>query len=117
MRRGAQPSHARLNTDKAARYVTQLARPWGHRLAVTLDEATARILLPIGDCRLLADETGLDITVETNALEGLARLEDVVAQHLPRFAYREGIEKLAWTRAREAGRVDPPELRVGLRRV
>jgi hypothetical protein len=107
-------SHARLTTDKAARYMTQLAKHWSHKFAVTFDETSARIPLPIGDCRMLADATGLDITVETADLEGLARLEDVVAEHLLRFAFRENVSKLAWTRAWEAGRIDPPARRVGL---
>lgn len=96
-------SHARLTTDKAARYMTQLARHWSHKFAVTLDETTARIPLPIGDCRMTADASGLDITVETAHPDGLARLEDVVGEHLLRFAFREGVETLAWTRAGEAG--------------
>ena len=91
-------SHARLTTDRAARYMTQLAKHWSHKFAITFDETTARIPLPIGDCRMLADETGLDITVEIADPEGLARLEDVVADHLLRFAFREGVQTLAWTR-------------------
>ncbi|ALL15399.1 hypothetical protein AQ619_17665 [Caulobacter henricii] len=106
-------SHARLTTDKAARYMTQLARHWGHRFVVTFDETTARIPLPSGDCRMVADETGLDITVETSGREGLARLEEVVADHLLRFAFREDVETLGWTRAREAGRIDPQRVRLG----
>ena len=45
-------------------------------------------------------------------LEGLARLEDVVAEHLLRFAFREPVKRLGWTRAWEAGRIDPPALRI-----
>jgi uncharacterized protein len=106
-------SHARLTTDKAARYMTQLAKHWSHKFEVTFDETTARIPLPIGACRMIADEAGLDVTVETDDLDGLARLEDVVAEHLLRFAFREGVTKLAWTRAWAAGHIDPPALRVG----
>jgi hypothetical protein len=107
-------SHARLFTDKGARYMIQLAKHWSHKFVVSLDATTARIPLPLGDCRMIADETGLDITVEATSHESLARLEDVVAEHLLRFAFREGVEKLAWTRAWEAGRIDPPTMRVGL---
>jgi len=107
-------SHARLNTDKASRYMTQLAKHWSHKFVVTFDETTARIPLPIGDCRMVADATGLDVTVEAASLDGLAKLEDVVAEHLLRFAFRENVETLAWTRAWEAGRLDPPPMRVGL---
>lgn len=34
-------SHARLSTDKAARYMTQLAKHWSHKFAVTFDATTA----------------------------------------------------------------------------
>jgi hypothetical protein len=95
---GILQSHARLTTDKAARYMTQLAKHWSHKFEVTFDATTARIPLPIGDCRMVADETGLNLTVETADPEGLTKLEDVVAQHLLRFAFREEVETLAWTR-------------------
>lgn len=105
-------SHARLNTDKAARYVTQLAKHWSHRFEVAFDATSARIPLPVGTCVLLAEPDGLNITVEAPLLENLTKLEDVVADHLLRFAFRESVERLAWTRAWEAGRIDPPALRV-----
>ena len=107
-------SHARLNTDKAARYMTQLAKHWSHRFEVTYDDVSALIPLPLGTCSMLVEPEGLDVTLEAADLEGLARLEDVVAEHLLRFAFRENVGKLAWTRAWEAGRIDPPALRIGL---
>lgn len=106
-------SHARLNTDKAARYMTQLAKHWSHRFEVTFDATSARIPLPLGICLMRAEHDGLSVTVEAPILESLARLEDVVAEHLLRFAFREPITRLAWTRAWEAGAIDPPAIRIG----
>jgi hypothetical protein len=105
-------SHARLNTDKAARYMTQLANHWSHDYAVALDATSARIPLPLGACVMLAEPDGLNVTVEAPVMTSLARLEDVVAEHLLRFAFREPVGRLAWTRAWEAGRIDPPALRI-----
>jgi len=105
-------SYARLNTDKAARYMTQLTKHWSHRFEVALDATSARIPLPVGTCLMVADPSGLRVTVEAADLDGLARLEDVVAEHLLRFAFREPVTRLAWTRAWEAGRIDPPALRI-----
>lgn len=105
-------SYARLNTDKAARYMTQLAKHWSHRFEVSYDDISALIPLPLGTCSMLVEPDGLDITIEAADLEGLARLEDVVAEHLLRFAFREPVKRLAWTRAWEAGRIDPPALRI-----
>lgn len=105
-------SHARLNGDKAARYMIQLARHWSHRFEVSYDDISALIPLPLGTCSMLADPEGLAITLEAIDLESLAKLEDVVADHLLRFAFREPLTRLAWTRAWEAGRIDPPALRI-----
>ena len=106
-------SHARLNTDKAARYMTQLAKHWSHRFEVTFDATSARIPLPLGTCLMRAEHDGLNVTVEAPILDSLSRLEDVVAEHLLRFAFREQVARLAWTRAWEAGAIDPPAIRIG----
>jgi hypothetical protein len=105
-------SHARLNSDKAARYMTQLAKHWSHKFEVSYDDISALIPLPLGTCGMLADSEGLDITIEAVDLEALVQLEDVVAEHLLRFAFREPDARLGWTRAWEAGRIDPPALRI-----
>jgi hypothetical protein len=105
-------SHARLNTDRGARYMIQLAKHWAHRFEATYDDVSALIPLPLGTCSMLADPEGLDVTIEAVDLEALARLEDVVAEHLLRFAFREPVKRLGWTRAWEAGRIDPPALRI-----
>lgn len=105
-------SHARVATDKAARYMTQLAKHWSHKFEVTYDETSALFPLPLGTCHMVAHADGLDITLEAADLEGLARLEDVVAKHLDRFAFREGELKYGWTRAWPAGGLDPKAIRV-----
>ena len=105
-------SHARVATEKAARYMIQLAKHWSHKFEVRYDETSAFFPLPAGHCRMTAHPDGLDITVEAADLEGLARLEDVVAKHLDRFAFREGELRYGWTRAWLAGGVDPSAIRI-----
>jgi len=105
-------SHARVATDKAVRYMTQLAKHWAHKFEVAYDATSAFFPLPAGTCRMTAHPDGLDITVEAADLDSLARLEDVVARHLDRFAFREGELKYGWTRAWAAGLVDPRAMRI-----
>ncbi|ENZ82790.1 MULTISPECIES: DUF2218 domain-containing protein [Caulobacter] len=105
-------SHARVITDKASRYMVQLAKHWSHKFEVRYDETSAFFPLPLGTCRMSAHPDGLDITIEAIDLEGLARLEDVVARHLDRFAFREGELKYGWTRAWAAGGLDPKAIRL-----
>jgi hypothetical protein len=105
-------SHARVATERAARYMIQLAKHWSHKFEVRYDETSALFPLPLGTCRMTAHPDGLDITIEAADLEDLARLEDVVAKHLDRFAFREGELRYGWTRAWPAGGVDPSAIRI-----
>ncbi len=104
-------SHARLTTDKAARYMTQLGKHWSHKFPVLLGEADCEIELPIGRCVMRAGAEGLDITATAETAESLGKLEDVIASHLARFAFREGEVVLSWTRAWPAGSIDLGRLR------
>ncbi|MCA0356802.1 MAG: DUF2218 domain-containing protein [Proteobacteria bacterium] len=105
-------SHARVATEKAARYMIQLAKHWSHKFEVRYDDTSAYFPLPLGTCRMSAHRDGLDITVEAADLEALSALEDVVAKHLDRFAFREGELKYGWTRAWLAGGIDPQAIRI-----
>lgn len=105
-------SHARVATPWAARYMTQLAKHWSHRFEVRYDAASALFPLPLGTCRMTAHSDGLDITIEAADHDDLARLEDVVASHLDRFAFREGALRYGWTRAWPAGGLDPTAIRI-----
>ena len=45
----------------------------------------------MGECRLAADETMLTMTVVTPDNSEVERLQDIIAQHLARFAFREDL--------------------------
>jgi hypothetical protein len=91
-------SHARAGTDKAARYMTQLAKHWSHKFETAFDERHARIDLPMGPCLMTAQPDALEVTVEAADAQALARMEQVVAAHLARFAFREPDLTLEWRR-------------------
>ncbi|HTK34316.1 MAG TPA: DUF2218 domain-containing protein [Caulobacteraceae bacterium] len=91
-------SRALAVTDKAARYMTQLAKHWSHKFEVSLDTHQARIVLPLGVCRMTAGPDALEVVVEAADAASLAKLEPVVAEHLGRFAFREPDLRLDWVR-------------------
>ncbi|ATQ44454.1 DUF2218 domain-containing protein [Caulobacter mirabilis] len=91
-------SIASVSTAHAARYMTQLCKHWAHKFPVTFDEASGRIELPLGLCRLTVGPGVLGVVLEAADDAGLLRLEDVVADHVNRFAHREGELAFAWTR-------------------
>ncbi len=91
-------SLASVSTANAARYLTQLCKHWSHRFAVAFDATAGRIEMGPAVCLLTAGPGKLGVVIEADDDAVLTRLEDVVADHLNRFAFREGALAFAWTR-------------------
>jgi hypothetical protein len=91
-------SLASVSTANAARYLTQLCKHWSHRFAVVFDATSGRIEMPSGTCHLTAGPGRLGVVIEAQDVPTLTRLEDVVAEHLGRFAFRETPLQFAWLR-------------------
>ena len=91
-------SVASIATDKASRYLQQLAKHFAHKLPVTFDPQQGRISFSAGDCDMIADEGRLILTLTSPDTESLVQLENVVERHLVRFAFREELT-LDWQRA------------------
>lgn len=89
-------SIAEVRTDRASRYLQQLAKHFQHKLPVSFDPAAGRISFPIGDCDMEADETILRLRLTSADHTQLAQLQDVVARHLVRFAFREDDMAIEW---------------------
>jgi hypothetical protein len=82
-------AHADVPTLNARRYMAQLCKHWSHKYPVELSETDGRITLAAGTCMLHAGEEALTIDVEAADEPTVRRLEDVVANHVARFAFRE----------------------------
>jgi hypothetical protein len=95
-------SVARVPTHSASRYLQQLAKHWSHKMAVTFDEREGLIDFPNGArLAMRADSDSLDLVLTVPAGEDVARMREVVAAHLDRFAFREAPLPFDW-RAGEA---------------
>ena len=88
-------SQASVATDAPFRYMSQLCKHFQHKLPVTLEVNQGSIAFPAGVCTLRSEADHLVMQVNAADAEGLARLEDVVARHLLRFAFREPPE-IVW---------------------
>ena len=88
-------SHADVATETPSRYLGQLCKHFQHRLPVELAERTGRIAFDAGVCDLEASDAVLTMRCEAADAEALARVQDVVARHLLRFAFRTPPE-IAW---------------------
>ena len=94
-------AEARVPTKSARRYLGQLCKHFEHKLPATYAEhyESGRIEFSVGVCELEADDAQGVLTMRLHAAHeaDLARLEDVVARHLVRFAFRETLD-LTWSR-------------------
>ena len=89
-------SHAIVTTPHASRYLQQLCKHWGHKFAVTFDPAQGRIALPFGPVELKASDSELEVTCTLQGDGDMARMQQVVADHVNRFAHREGELTFDW---------------------
>jgi hypothetical protein len=85
---------ARVVTAHASRYLQQLCKHWSHKFPVEFTAQNGRIELPTAVLILDADPEGLGLRLDTSG-DQLARMEDVVAEHLNRFAFREEL-RFSW---------------------
>jgi len=90
-------SEARVPTAVPRRYLAQLCKHFTHRLPVTLAEDHGRIEFPAGVCLLDAEAETLVLRVTSGDEAALTGLQDVVARHLERFAFRDKPE-VRWVR-------------------
>jgi uncharacterized protein len=90
-------SEARVTTARAARYLGQLCKHFAHRVPAAHAETQGRVEFPWGICTLEAVGDVLILRAEAKDMASLDRVEDVVARHLERFAFRDKPE-VRWSR-------------------
>jgi len=88
-------STATVTTPKAVGYAAQLCKHFAHKLPAHFEGTDGEITFSAGTCRLHAEGDTLTITVEGATPQEITQLQDVVARHLARFAFREELA-IAW---------------------
>ncbi|GIZ11536.1 DUF2218 domain-containing protein [Pseudomonas sp. NCCP-436] len=78
-------------TDSPARYIGRLCKHFAHKIPVSFDEQQGRIEFPAGLVTLQAEPEGLRLQLQSADTEALNRLQDIVASHFQRFAWREAL--------------------------
>lgn len=101
-------SAARLESDRAGRYLVQLCKHFAHKVparyepapparggkrhgaeGAEADSLAGTVDFPWGVCRLLSRPGSLEMTCEAAEPEALRRIEHVVTDHVERFAWRD----------------------------
>ena len=86
-----------LGDALAQRYMLQLCKPFEHRRPVTYTDTDGSIGFDSGTCALHAGDGALTLSLTEPDTDALTRLQDVVARHLLRFAFRDPPE-IVWTK-------------------
>jgi hypothetical protein len=92
-------SQARISTALASRYLQQVCKHWSHKFVVEFTPDKGHI--PFADgrvCDLDATPETLTLRAEAPDAEALERLQRVVEEHVKRFAFREELGEVQWTR-------------------
>lgn len=90
-------AHARIATEEASRLIKRLCTHWSHKFAVEFDETHGRVPFDASTAATLNARDGqLDVRVEAEDAERLARMQDVVAEHLQRMARAEQPLQIDW---------------------
>lgn len=89
---------ARLETERASRYIQAMCKHFAHKIEVEYDEQCGRARLPEGELVMTVDVDGvLQFEVTAPDVQGLLKSRYTVDAHIVRFAFREGLMGLDWT--------------------
>lgn len=91
-------SAARVETDRADRYLAQLCRHFAHKVPAESDGRHGRADFGWGVCTLTATPDALLLDAEAADAAGLDRVEFVVRDHTERFGARDGLT-VTWRRS------------------
>lgn len=90
-------SIASVPTASGSRYLQQLCKHWAHKMPVEFDAGQGRVSFPSGAVAIMtAVPDALQVRIETPDEVNLADMQDVVARHLDRFAFREAPLAFDW---------------------
>ncbi len=90
---------SQFETERASRYLVQMAKHFAHKVEVTWNETDARATLPTGAATMHAGDGRLRFEVEAETAAELERAKMIIEQHIVRFAFREKLERLDWLTA------------------
>lgn len=88
---------ATIPTQQGSRYLQQLCKHWSHKMPVDFSAERGVIAFPNkGGCTLEAEDAGLRVTLDFQDADELPRMQQIVFDHIRRFAFREELQSPEW---------------------
>jgi len=88
---------ATVKTTNGLKYMKQLCKHWSHRFTTKLNGDRGSADLPNGKVSFTASTETLHISIALNDETAKSKMQDVVSEHLNRFAFREAPLTFDWT--------------------
>lgn len=85
-------------TEKASGYLQQLCKHFGQKVEATFDETKGFVSFSIGTAEFNAKDGLLHIDVRAETVQNLELTKETVESHLVRFAFREKMQGLEWSK-------------------
>ncbi len=85
--------------EKPERYIQQLVKHWGHKMATSYDEGDGMGAFRFSEhtnAVMTAHKGGIGITLTTADMEENTRMREVIEKHIDRFAFREAPLTYEW---------------------
>jgi hypothetical protein len=88
---------ARIATNEASRYLTELALAWVHTYPVRYDAITGEVELPGGELFMTADGDSLSLRLVGPEGEAFEAAKTTIAEHVDRAAGHDSGVRCVWT--------------------
>jgi len=89
-------AEARIATNEASRYLTEVALAWVHTYPVRYDAMTAEVALPGGELVMTADGDSLTLRLVGEEGEAFESAKTMIAEHVDRAAGRDAGVRCVW---------------------
>ena len=89
-------SSTRFETASAKKYLAQLCKHFSHKIDVTWSENDGELRFSCGVAALNAKENAIEIRIKSPDQDQLSQTQEVVENHLLRFAFRDKPTHLTW---------------------
>lgn len=89
-------AEARIATNEASRYLTEMALAWNHTYPVRYDAITAEVELPGAELVMTADGDSLSLRLVGSESERFEAAKATVAEHVDRAAGRDAGVRCVW---------------------
>ena len=86
-----------FNTENGGKYLQQLCKHFGHKVAAQWSEDRGTVSFEFGETVFEATKSALTVSIDLKDTKATDLAKGVIDRHLERFAFREDFKNMAWS--------------------